>query len=106
MAHDQRRTPLRLHAHHAVAKECLAAPPRFAQPETEAVHNCIGLAGTASETMRRLPGGLNTVPPRAPRCGGCVLTPPSTRRCPKTGRTHENKLSRDLDDLAPFMNVD
>src|ERR1700760_887120 len=55
--------------------------------------------------MRRLPDGLDTVPPRAARCGGCVLTPPSTRRCPKTGRTAKNTLSPSLENPAPFMNA-
>jgi hypothetical protein len=35
-----------------------------------------------------------------------VLTPPSTRRCTKIGRTTKNKLSSDLDGPAPFMNAD
>jgi hypothetical protein len=52
-------------------------------PETEADHHNYTADDAGEQSVRRPRDGLNTVRPRASRCGRCVLTPSRTRRCAK-----------------------
>jgi hypothetical protein len=62
-------------------------------------------ADDAGERVLRRPrDGLNTVRPRAPRCGRCVLTPPRTQRCSKTAGHPQKALRPKVDGPAPFRN--
>jgi len=60
-------------------------------PGTEAIHNHIPPAPAGlTDPATGLPDSVNTVRPRAARCGRCVLTPPGSRRCPNQAPRPKN----------------
>lgn len=96
--------PARLHAAPREGMAGSSGCPPARPTETEADHHNRTADDAGEQVLRRPRDGLNTVRPRAPRSGRCVLTPPRARRCSKTAGGRRKTLSTQVDGPAPFRN--